>query len=327
MNIRNGVIGMGSALPEERVSSASLEARYGLEAGWIFSRTGIAERRVAGDGVHTLTLALEASRNALSTAGLEAKDLDLIIAATVTPSQPLPATAAQLQHALGARPIPAFDIAAACSGFIHACAAASAMLDSGYGRRALVVGADLISRIVNWEDHKSSILFADGAGAAIIGPVEEPRGFHGFVLGTRGDLSALIQIPGGGTAEPLNAGGLAAHRGKVRMNGQEVFKQSLLLFSATAQEVLEKTGLTWDRVDWFLPHQANRRIMDGVAQRLGLPARKLISNIETRGNTSSASIPIALDEAIRGGIVKQGETLVSVSMGAGVAYGGFALTI
>lgn len=315
-----GIIGLGAALPEKILTNADLEKIVDTSDEWIQTMTGISERRMAADGKATSDYALEASRVALERAGLQPKDIDLIIVATVTPDMPFPATASIVQHALGAEGVPAFDLSAGCSGWAYALATASSFVKGGVYRHVLVIGADLLTRATNWTDRGTCILFGDGAGAAVVGPVEEGLGMLGFVLGSDGSGAELLGIKAGGSRNPCSPEDLEQHRDKIHMEGREVFKFAVKIQGEAIEKVLAQCGLTAADIDLVVPHQANIRIIESAVNRLGLPPEKFFVNLQKYGNTSAASIPIALDEALSEGRVKKGDTVVVVGFGAGLTW-------
>lgn len=318
--LRNaGIISIGSAVPEKVLTNADLEKIVDTTDEWIRNMTGIAERRIASDGEATSDYAARASRVALERAGLEPKDIDLIILATITGDMPFPATASIVQDMIGAR-CPAFDLSAGCSGWVYSLAVANGFITSGMYERVLVIGADLLTKIANWTDRGTCILFGDGAGAAVVGPVEHGTGMIAFELGSDGAGANLLNAPAGGSREPMTHEALDAHRDKLYMDGREVFKFSVRMLGEATERVLAKCGLTTADVDLIVPHQANMRIIDSAGKRLGIPDEKFFVNIDKYGNTSGASIPLALDEAIQAGRVKKGDTIVTVGFGAGLTW-------
>jgi 3-oxoacyl-[acyl-carrier-protein] synthase-3 len=289
---------------------------------WITERTGIRERRIAPDGVVTSDMAAAAGKAALEMAGLTARDLDMIIVATVTPDMPMPATAVFVQQKLGAGLCPAFDLSAACAGFVFALSVADQFIATGQMRHVLVIGVELLSRFVDWTDRTTCVLFGDGAGAVVLGPAKgDGRGILSTKIFTDGSLAGALQIPGGGSVEPLTAEGLERKRNKVHMTGSEVFKVAIKNLTSASALALKAAGLTSKELDWVVAHQANLRIITQVSDRLGFPLEKFVLNIEEYGNTSSASIPIALDEAVRDGRIQPGQTVLLCALGAGISWG------
>ncbi len=314
-----GILGTGSRVPDKIVTNFDLEKRLDTSDEWIRSRTGIGARRIAADNEATSDLAIGAAKAALENAGTTVDQIDLIIVATCTPDHFFPATAAIVQEAIGAVRCAAFDINAVCSGFSYALEVGASMVRAGY-RRALVIGADVMSRTVNWEDRSTCVLFGDAAGAAVLGPVDE-GGILGSVLGADGSGAPLLYMPAGGYREPNTPEGIEAHRNCMVMNGREVYKFAVQIMGEAAVEALTKCGLTSDDVALFIPHQANIRIIESAAKRLGLCSDRVFVNLQDYGNTSAASIPLALDEASRQGRIKIGDIVVTVGFGAGLTWG------
>ena len=316
MSVRSVIIGTGSALPIRRVSNAELAERVDTTDDWIVERTGIRFRHIAGPDETTSTLAVDAARAAIAAAGLAAGDIDLIVLATATPDQTFPATATIVQAALGIDDCVAFDVAAVCSGFLYALQVADSMLRAGANRRALVIGAETFSRILDWEDRTTCVLFGDGAGAIVLEAREADESGRG-VLATRlhadGRHNALLYVDGG----PSTTGTV----GKVRMKGREVFRHAVVNLAAVLDEALSAIGLTSQDIDWLVPHQANARILDATARKLNLSPDKVIVTVDEHANTSAASVPLALDTAVRDGRIKQGDLIVLEAMGGGFTWG------
>jgi 3-oxoacyl-[acyl-carrier-protein] synthase-3 len=268
-------------------------------------------------------MALHASQKALAAGGLSAGDLDMIVVGTVTPDQQLPACAAYLQQKLGVSGIPAFDIAAACAGFIYGLSIADQFIRTGMNKHVLVVGAELLSRVTNWEDRNTCVLFGDGAGAAVVSAADDSGSDRVLSsrLHTDSTLTESLCIPAGGAREPITAEGLAQHRNKVAMIGGDIFKIAVKNLTSASRSAIEDAGIGPDDVDWVVPHQANMRIISQVSARLGIPLERFILNIDKYGNTSSASIPLALDEGIRDGRVQPGQTVLMCALGAGISWG------
>ena len=308
-------------VPERVLTNRDLERMVETSDEWIVTRTGIRERRIAAPDQASSDLALEASRRALERAGISAEELDLILVATITPDMMFPATACILQDKLGAKRAAAFDLSAACSGFIYGLAAATSFIANGMYRYALVVGAECLSRITDYEDRNTCILFGDGAGAAVIGPVREDAGFRSFVLGADGSGGDLLKLPAGGSRMPVTEEVLAARLQYLKMAGRDVFKFAVRAMGSSADEALEKAGLTREDVDLLVPHQANMRIIQAALERFGLPPEKCAINLDRYGNVSAASIPIALAEAVESGRVESGDRLLLVGFGGGLTYG------
>lgn len=307
---RAGILGVGSFLPPKIVTNDELAARMDTTDDWIVSRTGIRERRVVEPGVLTSDLAVEAAARALDDAGLTAADLDLIVVASSTPDYPgsFPSTASVVQSRLGAKTAAAFDLGAVCSGFAYALHVAAQMVISGANRCVLVIGAETLSRVTDWDDRSTAVLFGDGAGAAVVGEVAE-GGYLGGLLGADGSGGPLLCISRGGDTP-----------GKIYQNGKEVYKFAVTMMGEAAVQAVENAGLTLSDVDLLIPHQANIRIIDKAAERMGLPRDKVMVNLDKYGNTSSATIPIALDEAVKTGRVQTGSLLVTVGFGAGLTW-------
>lgn len=315
-----GIIGLGISLPETRLTNADLEKMVDTSDEWIRNMTGIQERRVAGEGEATSDFAIDAARKALERANLQASDIDLIILATVTPDRPFPATASVVQNAIGAVGVPAFDLSAGCSGWAYALATGTAFIKSGLYNRVLVIGADLLTKVTNWTDRGTCILFGDGAGAAVLGPVEDGLGLLDFELGSDGGGAELLGIKAGGSRKPCTHEDLDQHNDKIHMEGREVFKFAVKIQCEAIEKVLAKCGLTPADIDLVVPHQANIRIIESAVNRLGLPPEKFYVNLQKYGNTSAASIPIALEEALADGRIKKGDTIVVVGFGAGLTW-------
>jgi 3-oxoacyl-[acyl-carrier-protein] synthase III len=315
MPLRSVLLGVGSHLPERVVTNDELAARVDTSDEWIVARTGIRERHIAGDGEKTSDLAIIASRNALEAAGRSAEDIDLVIVATTTPDLTFPATAARVQAALGVTKGAAFDLQAVCSGFIFALSTADNALARGQAKCALVIGAETFSRIVDWEDRGTCVLFGDGAGAVVLEAQEreDDRGVISAFLRTDGRMHDLLYVDGG----PSQTG----TTGKVRMVGNAVFRNAVEHISGAMLEACARAGVTLDQVDWFVPHQANQRILDGVARKLGIDVEKVISTVALHGNTSAASVPLALDVAVRDGRIKPGDLVLMEALGGGLTWG------
>ncbi len=325
---RSRILGTGHYLPPIVRTNADLEKMVDTSDAWITERTGIKERRITPDGLVTSDLARFASESALKAAGVPAEDLDMIIVGTVTPDMPMPATAVYLQQKLGAPVCPAFDLSAACAGFIFGLSVADQFISTGAMKRVLVVGVELLSRVVNWQDRTTCVLFGDGAGAVVLGPSEgamsdrgKPRGILSTKLLSDGALAQSLMIPAGGSVAPVTHETLELHQNKVHMKGQDIFKVAVKNLYSASRNALDLAGMTADEIDWICPHQANQRIIDLAVQRLAVKPERVLSNIERVGNTSSASIPILLDESVRSGKVKQGDTLLMCALGAGISWG------
>lgn len=316
------ITGTGSALPDRILSNADLERMVETSDEWITTRTGIKERRIAADHEYTSTLAAEAARRALQAAGISPHKLDLIILATVTPDFPFPATACIVQQELGAVNAAAFDISAACSGFVYGLSIAAAQIRSGAARTVLVIGAEVLSRIVDWSDRNTCILFGDGAGAAVVEAGEGGGGILSTHLFTNGAHWQTLHQPGCGNRNPASRQATIDERlFFIRMDGNEVFKHAVRGMEEAACTALNANGMTPDDVSLFIPHQANRRIIDAIARRLGMGEDRVHVNLDRYGNTSSASIPITLDEASRQGRLSPGDILLLDAFGGGFTYG------
>ncbi len=314
------ILGTGSYAPAKILTNAELSAMVETSDEWIQTRTGIRERRIAGPDERTSDLATAAARAAMTDAGVTAEQIDLVIVATVTGDMPMPATACIVQHKLGiAAHAACFDVAAACSGFLYALDTAWAMLGSGRYRHALVIGAEKMSSVVDWKDRSTCVLFGDAGGAVVLGPSKGSAEVLGTKLYSEGGYTDLLCIPPGNNG--TNAPGTAAAPGKVIMKGREIFKIAVREMEDAAREILEQHGLHADEISCVIPHQANLRIIDAIAQYLELPFERFFINVERYGNTSAASIPLALDEARRAGRVRPGDTTLLVAFGAGLTYG------
>ena len=317
MTLRSVIIGTGAALPPNRVSNAELAERVDTTDEWIVERTGIRFRHIAGPDETTSTLATRACQVALEAAGVEAASIDLIVLATATPDQTFPASATRVQTALGIDDCVAFDVAAVCSGFLYALQVADSMIRSGAAKRALVIGSETFSRILDWDDRATCVLFGDGAGAVVLeGRDTDEAGGRGILaskLHADGRHNDLLYVDGG----PSTTGTV----GKLRMKGREVFRHAVANLAAVMDESLAAAGLTPEDVDWVVPHQANARILDATARKLGLDPGKVIVTVDQHANTSAASVPLALDTAVRDGRIKQGDLIVLEAMGGGFTWG------
>ncbi|MEC5290592.1 beta-ketoacyl-ACP synthase III [Aurantimonas sp. C2-6-R+9] len=319
---RSVVRGTGSALPERIMRNQDFEGIVETSDEWIRQRTGIAARHIAGDHETTVSLAEAAARQALAAAGLEPADIDLIVLATATPNNTFPASAVQVQHRLGISHGFAFDIQAVCSGFVYALTTADLYLKSGMARRALVIGAETFSRILDWEDRSTCVLFGDGAGAVVLEATAETgagdaRGIIVSRLRSDGAHQSKLYVDGG----PSTTGTI----GKLRMEGREVFKHAVGMITDVIEDSFAAAGVTADDIDWFVPHQANRRIIDASARKLGIAAEKVVVTVDRHGNTSAASIPLALDAAVRDGRIKRGDLVLLEAMGGGFTWGAVLL--
>jgi len=315
-------LGTGAYLPERVVTNQHFVERLDTTEEWIRTRTGIRERRYAAEDQTTATMAVEAARRALQDANLTIDDIDVIICATATGDYPVPATATLIHAQLGAKNIPAFDIAGACAGFLHATTVAAGFLAAGIYRRALVVGAETLSRLGNPEDRRTVILFGDGAGAAILGPAERPgQGVLYFELGCDGQRADYIRVPAGGSRLPASPSTVAERLHYLTMKGREVYKFAVVKMEQLIDMALDVTSLTPDDLKLVIPHQSNLRIIESARERLGLPPEKVTINIDRYGNTSAASVPIGLDEARRNGTLVEGDCVLMIALGAGITWG------
>ncbi|MBO9670467.1 MAG: ketoacyl-ACP synthase III [Sphingobium sp.] len=317
MTLRSVILGTGSALPRRRMTNAELATMVDTSDEWIVGRTGIRERYIAGEGETTATLATDAARRALDMAGMAASDIDLIILATATPDQTFPASATTVQAALGIDDCIAFDVAAVCSGFLYGVTVADNMLRGGAAKTALVIGAETFSRILDWEDRTTCVLFGDGAGAIVLRAEESDEASGRGILASRlhadGRYNNLLNVDGG----PSTTGTV----GKVRMKGQDVFRHAVVNLAAVMGEVLEASGIASDDVDWVVPHQANARILDATARKLGLAPERIVVTVDRHANTSAASVPLALDTAVRDGRIQPGHIVILEAMGGGFTWG------
>lgn len=309
------IAGTGSALPVRCVTNAELAQRVDTSDEWIVERTGIRQRHIAGQGETTATLAADAARAAVEAAGLTPADIGLIVLATATPDNTFPATATKVQALLGIPDCIAFDVAAVCSGFLYALGVADSMLRAGAARHALVIGAETMSRILDWEDRATCVLFGDGAGAVVLSASDEGdgRGILATQLHADGRHGPMLYVDGGpSTTQTV---------GHLRMQGREVFRHAVTNLSAVMGEVLAEAGVEAGDVDWVVPHQANARIIDATARKLGLPAERIVLTVDRHANTSAASVPLALDEAVRDGRIRPGHLVVLEAMGGGFTWG------
>lgn len=314
------VSGVGSCVPDKVLSNQDLEKMVDTSDEWITTRTGIKERRIASPQETTSALALEAARRALQMAQVDPRELDLIVVATVTPDMFFPATACLLQRELGAPQAACFDLEAGCTGFVYALVVAEKYLIGGGGEKALVVGAETLSKIVDWEDRATCVLFGDGAGACVLEKTDRP-GLIASYLGSDGEGAHLLELPAGGSRIPASRESVEKRLHYIKMNGNEVFKFAVRIMEEASREVTKRAGVGLEEVALFVPHQANIRIIDSAARRLKIPQEKIFVNVHKYGNTSSASIPIALDEAYREGKIKEGDLVLLVGFGAGLTWG------
>ena len=320
------IAGTGSYVPERILTNAELSQLVDTSEEWILSRTGIRERRIAAAAETTSQMATHAARRALENAALGADELELIIVATITPDTPTPATACYIQQNLGASRAVAFDISAACSGFLYAMKIAKRLISSGAFKNALIIGAEKLSSVTNWEDRSTCVLFGDGAGAAVLRLAAPGEGaVLATEMGTDGNLTHLLRIPGGGTACPITAANVNDHLFTLNMLGRDVFKHAVNRMREAAEKVIARAGLTASEIACVIPHQANLRIIDAIADRLAVPNERVFVNLHKYGNTSAAAIAIALDEASRSGAFKRGDNIVLVVFGAGLTWAAAAI--
>ncbi|MFZ9395444.1 MAG: beta-ketoacyl-ACP synthase III [Erythrobacter sp.] len=315
--IRSVFRGSGSALPAKVVTNAELAQRVDTSDEWIVERSGIRQRYIAGEGETTATLATDAARAALADAGMDASQIDLIVLATATPDNTFPATATKVQNALGCNGGIAFDVGAVCSGFLYALATADSMLRTGLASRALVIGAETFSRILDWEDRTTCVLFGDGAGAVVLEAVESDAADAPGIIATKlhadGAQHDLLYVDGGPSSTQTV--------GHVRMKGREVFRHAVVNLADVLEEVLDNTGISAAEIDWVVPHQANKRILDATARKLGIDDEKVIVTVDRHANTSAASVPLAFDVARKDGRIKQGDLVMFEAMGGGFTWG------
>ncbi|MBT3278179.1 MAG: ketoacyl-ACP synthase III [Phycisphaerales bacterium] len=325
--LRAKIAGTGMALPEKVVDNHYFESIIDTSDEWIVQRTGVRERRHVVEGETTSTLATAAARKAMANAGCEATDLDLIICATITPDQPFPAVACFVQEALGAENVPSMDISAACSGFVYAMATATAFIESGHYKRVLIIGAETLSRTTDFTDRGSCILFGDGAGAAVLEATEEDKGVRYTVMQADGKGKDFIHIPAGGSRTPLTPELIEAKEDKMKMDGRGVYKFAVSKMQWLLGDCMDACGLTPDDIDMVIPHQVNSRIIESATSKHNFPIEKVYTNLDRFGNTSAASVPIALAEAMEKGVVREGMTVLFVAFGAGLTWAGAVVTL
>ncbi len=319
---RAGITGIGSSIPERVVTNLDLEKFVDTSDEWIKTRTGISERRYSEKGEGLSIYAINAAKKAIDMAGISAKDLDLIMCATVTPDQPLPATACFIHQALEAENAAAFDLAAACSGFLYGLTIADQFIKTGKYRNILVVGGEMLSKFIDFKDRTTCVLFGDGAGAAVVSAIEEKDyGILATSIHNDGSMSDFLSIPAGGSRMPASVETVNNRDHFVKMKGNETFKLAIRCMHKVSLEVLEEAGMTPEDIDLFIPHQANKRITDSVAQRLKAPPERVYENIDRIGNTSAGSIPIALSEVYDKGLIKKGDVLLMTAFGGGLTWG------
>lgn len=317
---RFSITGVGSHAPEKVLTNDELSRMVDTSNEWIVARTGVHERRIAAPGEALSDICLPAAWQALERAGVSPAEIDLVVVATVTPDMAFPSTGALLADRLGARDAAAYDLSAGCTGFMYALAQAYGMLAGGLSRRALVVGGDVLSRIIDWSDRRTCIVFGDGAGAVVLDRVER-GGFLGFELGADGSGGGQLYLPAGGSRAPASAETVAGGQHYVHMNGREVFRFATRVLVTSAHALLAECGVTTDEIDLYVPHQANLRIIDHAVKRLGIPAERVVINVDRYGNTSSGSIPLALAEAYDACRLHAGELVLMTGVGAGLTWG------
>lgn len=319
---RSRILGTGHYLPEIVRTNADLAKMVDTSDEWIRERTGIRARHIAPEGVNTSDMATAAAKRAMEAAGLGPNDIDMIIVGTVTPDMPMPATAVFVQQKLGIPSCPAFDLSAACAGYVFGLSIADQFIRTGAAKHVIVIGVELLSRVIDWTDRTTCVLFGDGAGAVVVGPASgDGRGILSTKILTDGSLATSLMIPGGGSVEPMTPERIAEKRHKVHMRGQDIFKAAVKNLYSASKNAIEDAGLEPSAIDWICAHQANLRIIDGVVSRLAVPAEKVLVNIDRVGNTSSASIPILLDENVRAGRIREGHTVLMCALGAGISWG------
>lgn len=316
-----GIVGTGIYLPEKVITNAELEKMVDTTDEWITTRTGIQERRIVNDEMTTSDMGAAAGKMALENAGISVGEVDMILVATVTPDMSFPATACLVQEKIGAPTVPSFDISAGCSGFVYALAVGSQFIKTGLYKKVLVIGSESLSRVINWQDRSTCVLFGDAAGAAVLSPVEEGFGILSVELGADGSGADSLKIPIGGSQTPITEANCWNQERFVCMEGREVYKFAVRIIGESAQRALEIAGIDKENVDCLIPHQANIRIIEAAAKRLSFPMDKVFVNLHKYGNTSAASIPVALHEAWKEGRVKKGDNVVLVGFGTGLTWG------
>ncbi len=315
------ITGTGSYVPERILTNADLEKLVETSDEWILARTGMRERRIAADDEYTSDMAIAAARNALVSGGVSGADVDVIIVATVTPDMPFPSTACIVQNAIGAKQALCFDLEAACSGFLYALETARGLLTAGPYETALVIGAEKMSSIVDWEDRGTCVLFGDGAGAVVVQIRPGRRGILAASVGADGSLGDLLHVPGGGSRQPATHASIEARQHYLKMGGNQVFKHAVRCMCDAAGEALKKAGLDIHQIDCIIPHQANMRIVQAIADRVGVPIERFYVNLDRFGNTTAATVPLALDEAVRTGRVSAGDLILTTVFGGGFTWG------
>lgn len=323
--VNAGILGMGHSYPKGILTNADLETMVETSDEWITSRTGIKQRRKAAPDEYTSIFAVRAASQAIERAGIEPGEIDLLLCATTTPDQILPSTGCLIQAEIGANKAAAFDLAAACSGFLYGLTLVNSMIRTGQCRYALVIGAEVLTKYVDYTDRSTCVIFGDGAGAAVLGPVGENSGILAARIRSDGRYAEHLYAAGGGTRLGMSAETIASGEHFYKMKGNELFKVAVRSMTDISREVLKEAGQEADDIDLFIPHQANQRITDAVASKLGVDEAHIYSNISMHGNTSSASIPIALDECVEAGRVNKGDLVVMASFGGGVTWGGVVM--
>ena len=319
------ITGVGSYVPERVLTNEDLESIVDTTDEWITTRTGIKQRRMAAENEFTSTMAAAASRKALARAELDPAELDLIIVATITPDMPFPATACLVQQELGAAKAAAFDLEAACSGFLYALEIAQAFITAGVHQNILIIGAEKLSSIIDWEDRNTCVLFGDGAGAAVQQRRDGARGVLATRLGSDGTKANILAMPGGGCRQPATVDSVNERIHFLKMEGKEVYKNAVTAMTAAAKEVLERSGLGIEDIKCIIPHQANMRIISAIGDRLGAAEDQVFVNLQKYGNTSAASVAVALDEALQQGVVQRGDKILIIAFGAGLTWGATVL--
>lgn len=323
--LRARISGIGSAVPERILTNSELERMVDTSDEWIVTRSGIKERHIVDDEIASSDLATKAAKRAIEFAGITPSDIDLIIVATVTPDKLFPSTATIVQTNLGISGCPAFDISAACTGFIYGLTVAESFIKSGKYKTILVIGVEILTKFTDWNDRGTCVLFGDGAGAAIVTPTESEEGILGSYLSADGSLGHLLELPAGGSRMPITHDVLDANLHTIKMAGSEVFKSAVKSMDEAADKALEAANIKPEDINWVIPHQANIRIIEGLAKRLNQPMEKVIVTIHKYGNTSSSTIPIALVDAIREKKIKKGDLLLLVAFGGGFTWGGLVI--
>lgn len=321
LELKCKILGSGSALPNRVITNFDLEKIIDTSDEWIVTRTGIKERRFAEESVSTSDMAAEAAMKAIEAAGLTPEDIDLIIVGTITPDMVFPSTACLVQDKIGAKKAAAFDLEAACTGFIYGLAVAQQFISTGFYKHILVIGAETMSRIIDMKDRNTAVIFGDGAGAVVVGPSDGTQGIMGFDLGADGDGGRFLYMPAGGSAQPATEKTVADRLHYVKMEGKDVFRFAVRAMENSSVAAVEKSGLAIEEINYLVPHQANMRIIGAAAKKMNLPMEKVHVNLDRCGNMSAASIPVALDEAIRGQKIKAGDNVVVVGFGGGLTWG------